>query len=74
MLTNCKNCGAPLRRGLCEYCGTDYGEPWIQIDYKKSLNTPVMAMSTATCVGSASWNYYINRYKDEKGKIQVGLI
>lgn len=23
-LTNCKNCGAPLRAHVCEYCGTHY--------------------------------------------------
>ena len=22
---NCKNCGAPVVNGYCEYCGTDYG-------------------------------------------------
>ena len=22
---NCKNCGAPVTDGYCEYCGTDYG-------------------------------------------------
>lgn len=26
MFTNCKNCGAPLRDGRCEYCGTEYKE------------------------------------------------
>ena len=27
-LTNCKNCGAPLKRHpcKCEYCGTEYGK------------------------------------------------
>lgn len=25
MNTNCKNCGAPLSGGKCEYCGTVYG-------------------------------------------------
>lgn len=27
-LTNCKNCGAPLKRYpcKCEYCGTEYGK------------------------------------------------
>ena len=27
-MTNCKNCGAPLKRYpcKCEYCGTEYGE------------------------------------------------
>jgi hypothetical protein len=24
---NCKNCGAPLRGGKCEYCGTEYDAP-----------------------------------------------
>lgn len=23
-MTNCKNCGAPLTNGKCEYCGTEY--------------------------------------------------
>jgi len=23
-LTNCKNCGAPLHNGKCEYCGSEY--------------------------------------------------
>lgn len=23
-MTNCKNCGAPLQGGKCEYCGTEY--------------------------------------------------
>lgn len=25
MLTNCKNCGAPLNDGKCRYCGCEYG-------------------------------------------------
>lgn len=24
MLTNCKNCGAPLKSNKCKYCGTEY--------------------------------------------------
>lgn len=24
MTTNCKNCGAALKNGKCEYCGTEY--------------------------------------------------
>jgi predicted RNA-binding protein with PUA domain len=23
-MTNCKNCGAPLTNGKCDYCGTEY--------------------------------------------------
>lgn len=26
-MTNCKNCGAPLHGGKCEYCGTEYEAP-----------------------------------------------
>lgn len=26
VLTNCKNCGAPLHGPVCEYCGTVYGD------------------------------------------------
>ena len=26
MQTNCKNCGAPIEKGRCQYCGTDYRE------------------------------------------------
>lgn len=26
MMSNCKNCGAPIHNGKCEYCGTEYPE------------------------------------------------
>ena len=35
---NCKNCGAPVLDGYCEYCGTDYGktrEIQLEIDERK---------------------------------------
>ena len=25
-MTNCKNCGAPIKNGHCSYCGADYNE------------------------------------------------
>jgi hypothetical protein len=25
-MNNCKNCGAPIHNGKCEYCGTEYSE------------------------------------------------
>ena len=28
VLTNCKNCGAPLRDMRCDYCSTDYRQPY----------------------------------------------
>lgn len=35
VLTNCKNCGAPLRDMQCDYCGTDYRDPWERIRVKE---------------------------------------
>lgn len=36
MNTNCKNCGAPLSGGKCDYCGTEYGKPGkVYMDGKK---------------------------------------
>lgn len=34
-MTNCKNCGAPLKvvNGKCAYCGTDYHEPPHEIEF-----------------------------------------
>ena len=35
---NCKNCGAPVLDGYCEYCGTDYSkarETQLKIDELK---------------------------------------
>ena len=28
-MTNCRNCGAPIEKGRCQYCGTDYRERFI---------------------------------------------
>lgn len=41
-MTNCKNCGAPLHGGKCEYCGTEYDlisiEPIKPKIYPKSIS------------------------------------
>ena len=31
-LTNCKNCGAALVFGHCDYCGTDYEQQFMKIE------------------------------------------
>ena len=43
-VTNCKNCAAPLKNHLCEYCGTNYrvgidqgipsGDKMVMAEYK----------------------------------------
>lgn len=27
-MTNCPNCGAPITKGTCEYCGTVFVDPY----------------------------------------------
>ena len=27
-MTNCPNCGAPITKGTCEYCGTVFADPY----------------------------------------------
>lgn len=35
--TNCRNCGAPLRGSVCEYCGTYYGgQVFMKVDVNLS--------------------------------------
>lgn len=54
-LTNCKNCGAPLKGSVCEYCGTVYRENQIYmnvnvdaVDVKRLIermkDTPIMPL------------------------------
>ena len=53
VLTNCKNCGAPLHGSVCEYCGTFYMENHIYMNVNnvnvkrliESMNrTPIMPL------------------------------
>lgn len=52
-MTNCKNCGAPLKGSVCEYCGTFYMENHIYVNVNnvnvkrliESMNrTPIMPL------------------------------
>ena len=36
MITNCVNCGAPLRGTKCDYCGTEYSKDRSEIKAKFS--------------------------------------
>ena len=35
MLTNCRNCGAPIEKGRCQYCGTDYRGTYVTYEEYK---------------------------------------
>lgn len=36
--TNCPNCGAPIKGGRCEYCGTEFVQELKGEDLVKFLN------------------------------------
>lgn len=72
MLTNCKNCGAPLYQGYCEYCGTDYKELnqiYFKIPkiYKKTQGRWIETSLSDVCALSTAyshiiWDYYEKCY------------
>ena len=43
MFTNCKNCGAPLRNGRCEYCGTLYMDGYRIVEIEPTLTNEEFA-------------------------------
>lgn len=48
-MTNCPNCGAPLRKGRCEYCGTEMGyRP--AVSFLDSGMSPVFASSATAFI------------------------
>lgn len=57
-MTNCKNCGAPLKKNKCEYCGTEYS----------MFNTENMYMTEEIL------NFSPNVYRDENGRIVREII
>ena len=72
MLTNCKNCGAPIHYGVCEYCGTDYREPhhiyfnftpprpYKRTDWAETSINDAIALTTSFSLGV--WDYYGKYY------------
>lgn len=51
MVTNCKNCGAPLHDHICEYCGTEY-ENKINAGFGCTASEMVNAVFTFTQVAN----------------------
>lgn len=80
MLTNCKNCGAPIHYGVCEYCGTDYREPnhiyfnftppkpYKRTNWAETQIVPDWAQSNSTNP------YMINDKVRFEGRVYVSLI
>ena len=50
MRTNCKNCGAPLHNGRCDYCGTEYETP--MPTHRINFNVVHAKTETLSCVTS----------------------
>ena len=63
MNTNCKNCGAPLSGGKCDYCATEYG------------NDPARVVMCGEKVGALVVTHHINgdmfMFRTESGKQKV---
>lgn len=54
-MTNCKNCGAPLNKSKCEYCGTEHS----------LFNTENMYMAEERII-----NFGTYCYRDANGNLQ----
>jgi hypothetical protein len=87
METNCKNCGAVLRDGLCEYCGSRYfyvnGERCrrVDVDYEKKMwlmkslrytyDPEMMMFEIRTCEGIQNMTLELVSSVSEKGLIDM---
>lgn len=81
MITNCINCGAPLKNKVCEYCGTRYessslGERIIKLEVGGEIKSFYIGTLEKHTIDFGS-------YRDEKGilhrhcgepKLKISLI
>ena len=64
-MTNCPNCGAPITKGTCEYCGTVFADPYneqiIQLEQEiLRVKTEMLlsAQSSAILNTLNTWKFY----------------
>lgn len=75
MLTNCVNCGAPLRGNRCGYCGTEYTGSDVYASFEPSEATGVLS------VGGVEYHVYLGSmeahtlcegaHRDSTGRLQM---
>lgn len=63
-MTNCKNCGAPLHSGKCEYCGTEYKNGAIEGNIPKIGDMGVLK------VGDEEIKVYIGSIETNGGDVE----
>ena len=64
---NCINCGAPLRGGKCDYCGTEYnGEGRISAKFDASDGTGIVSIFGKT------YQCYVSKMEAEGISLNAG--
>ena len=64
-MTNCPNCGAPITKGTCEYCGTVFADPYkeqiIQLEQEilRVKNNILLSAQNDAIIGQNTWNLLI---------------
>ena len=75
MLTNCVNCGAPLRGNRCDYCGTEYTGSVVHAAFERGEATGTLS------VGGVEYHVYLGSMeahticrdagRDETGRLRM---
>lgn len=71
-MTNCPNCGAPIKSSVCEYCGTRFDPDWKTVFPQINIireNSPCDILGATTTI-SKEWT----GKEDEVSKIAVDIL
>lgn len=64
-MINCPNCGAPITKETCEYCGTVFADPYkekkIQLEQEilRVKNNILLSAQNDAIIGQNTWNLLI---------------
>lgn len=64
-MTNCVNCGAILHGSKCEYCGTEYNNGVIAVNFQNSDHTGVLK------IGNEEITVYIANIKSRMTELET---
>lgn len=63
-MTNCPNCGAPITKETCEYCGTVFVDPYkekkIQLEQEilRVKNDILLSTLNSGIIGPNTWKFF----------------
>lgn len=76
MLTNCVNCGAVLHGNKCDYCGTEYNNSGISVNFSADDYMGIMKLrdeEIRVYIGSMEGNVVCgDLHRDSDGKLHTG--